>query len=183
MRKYGFISSEEEGRYKVGSIPINLKEAYNDYGKKFDSAQRHILAEFNQFRLKGGSRRLLLADLEKILDAVKAAIMSGSRELRTENGSFAEDERSFLDWVFSTYSINDPLNERLVTELNKLLYSLLVYTSFASSDRRGVGPLAGKRAYLDTNLLIFSFGVNGLAKQKYAREFFELGQANVTCPR
>lgn len=151
------------GTLRIRAVSQDLQQNVATFSTKFEAVVGRIKEEFNNHLHNCDMPPVTIGGIYEYLDHVRDRMFATSNVSET---LFAgEQERIFFDWIYTAYAHDYPITE----DLNLLLYSLLVYTYFSQASNQS-GVLLGKRFYLDTNLIILLFGVNGEVRKRYVEE-------------
>lgn len=162
-----FIYYEDE-LLTVDKIPPGIAEHYELFHRQYEADLFSIYESFQQYLESVGGPEINRKQFIEVMGRVRDRIMKlgGSNTIRPP--SVPEDDKLFFDWIYSLYSQNP--KPHVVGPLNKLLFSLLLY-SFFTSPGTELQDSDIKRVFLDTNIVIYAFGINGVARQKMVEEF------------
>lgn len=161
--------SFENDNLTVKKALFSLEHELDKFTSQFDKTIEEIKSKFNLFLESNKIEPIKTKKLIDCFNTINVFILENNLQNQI-NIKVDKIEKLLLEFIYFTYRANS--DSTLITCLNKLLYTVLVFVYFSSINYRNE-KIQGRTYIFDTNILIYLLGINGKSRQIYILELLE----------
>jgi hypothetical protein len=142
----------------IPKIPLGIEQKTSELQVQADTDSTLIFRSFNKYLENSDNTTITFKDFNELLKIYH------DRLINDQAVDYSARSNVFYEWCNMVFASSNALE--LKTALNKIIYSWFIFYYFQSIKRKNK-KLNGFQIVIDTNILVYLLGINGLERRNY----------------